>query len=296
MIRIHFQEIKEKYKDYIVQGHTYKSCQTSDRVNYVLIMERVGVIDENEEKSLISSGNTIYPHDSNYPDQTLTNESRSNSVDPKHAKFRATKFKVLLIINKETGGTIDSINAVFTRYNNDCKTITTYTVGQFVLPDAFDCFANEVCTYGIHFFNEFDTAFFYDDYLPYDFTGTWTKHYDDGREERVVEFKNGKKNGLCKMISGDRCDQYNYEDDRRNGQAVEEDPRWKRSGNFDCDFKHGEWLCYDKSDKRTTKEYYVAGRLTHVVDSVDESRVKRAFTVFLFCALVSLFETVAGLN
>lgn len=127
---------------------------------------------------------------------TITNEQRSNVDDADHAKFRASELLVVVIIS------INNINNRPTRILNRFYTSNSlchfalYTVGEIVVCDEFDKNIDVVCSGGIHYFKTLDTAFVYSGAVPKNFTGCWTKWYDNGRKNIVTEYVKGVQSGL----------------------------------------------------------------------------------------------------
>ena len=122
---------------------------------------------------------------------TVTNESRRNVFDPKRAKFRGSKFDVIEIIDLSDMTTKQSVQS---SYNHSFK----YMSGKIVEPDRFNNDMDIVCTNGIHFFIDIETAFFYmdtDDFSRLVRTGGRMGWHDCGRLSYVSEWLDGKHHG-----------------------------------------------------------------------------------------------------
>jgi hypothetical protein len=168
-------------------------------------------------------------------------------------------FKVILIINKKTGLTINSIESLRQTYG-DHNQFTTYTVDQIIVPNAFDCNIDNICTNGIHFFNDFETAFFYDYILSDDFSGTITQYDGDGTKLSVIQYVNGVKNGESKSYDADGfCSCHHYVNGIRNGLAIEESYYYRYIGSYLYNLKNGLWECIDKIHNVSTKGDCVEG-------------------------------------
>lgn len=259
-----FQYIKSKYGDQIIPGRTYKSCKTKDESQYVVIMERVEKKADDKNPFTINDDGTynqstqkiICSDDPMYPMWTITNESRE-STDPMHAKFRGTVFKVLLIINKKTGETIDSIVSIAYSLPG-----TEYTVNQLVFPKSFRCKMRSICAPGIHFFNDFDTAFMYDYRCPEDFIGVWTEYDDDGKIAHETTYSNGLNNGKIEKKSFNWSNGHDCEISHRvngilNGHYLRENSNHRQEGHYINDEKYGLWKIEDKALRIISEGCYV---------------------------------------
>src|SRR5438128_1956435 len=110
-----------------MEDHLYKSCQG----DYIVVLKKL--------------------------DDTKTNESRKDIVDPMYAKFRANKLMVVRIYNKHTGEEVNSIkNSVY-----HTKKIT-YTCNEVVEVTNYDGNVDEICSTGIHYFKCEEAAKFYE--------------------------------------------------------------------------------------------------------------------------------------
>lgn len=97
-----------------------------------------------------------------------TNEKRQCG-DPKYAKYRCSRAKVLKIWNPLTGR---SYNTAWSWHEYRCK----YEVGKIVEPHDYDPDVNKICSGGIHYFLSLERALGFtenheDDYVKAKFTG-----------------------------------------------------------------------------------------------------------------------------
>jgi antitoxin component YwqK of YwqJK toxin-antitoxin module len=124
---------------------------------------------------------------------TITNEGRDGIVDRSHAKFRANVLFVVRIANKfDKNKTINSVQNTFYE-----KKIT-YIVGKQVGVDDFDTNIYDVCSTGIHFFNSYKAAFFFEfpDVMPEKYTGKYNGYYCTGQKMFKGNLSKGKEVGL----------------------------------------------------------------------------------------------------
>lgn len=254
--------IKAKYDEFIAPDNTYKSCSTGFN-NYVLIMERVKKPADIEcydfpKRGKISPGN-LSESGYQYPSWTITNESRCVH-DSLHAKFRATLFKVLMIINKGTSETIESIT-VPGLFSGGQSVQTTFTVGEIVIPNSYDCDVNNICTNGLHFFNDFDTAFFYDYNLPHDFTGTQVLYDNDGQIMTSTEYLNGIKNGLHLSYESGSHSSHHYTNGKLAGYATEDSQFSRQTGHYIDGKKYGLWTIHNKITDCIEEGNFIDGRM-----------------------------------
>jgi hypothetical protein len=161
--------LKDKYKQYIIDpSYVYKISGT-----HLIILKRC-------------------------PD-TVTNESRRNVFDPKRAKFRGSKFDVIEIIDL---GDMTTKQSVQSSYKHSFK----YTAGEIVEPDKFNNDMDIVCTNGIHFFIDIETAFFHmdtDDFSRLVRTGKRMGWHDCGQLSYVSEWLDGKHHGRSLLYCPD---------------------------------------------------------------------------------------------
>jgi len=215
-----------------VHKHVYKSCITESKDQYVLVLQRIEKQQQpNDVDSLddtleylpqcgkIHSDQTFEKNGQtfDYPTWTITNESRFAIRDPMHAKFRGTAFLVLAIINKQTGECVDSIIAI-----SICNIHTLYQVGRIIVPNLYDCQIDQVCAPGIHFFNDFETAYFYQlDPISTKYTGPIKRYYDDGAIQMIGQYKDGTLNGPTMCIDRGLISKGNRSDGVKTGRWIE---------------------------------------------------------------------------
>jgi hypothetical protein len=256
----------------IVPGRVYKSCVSTlyptNHDQYVLIMQKIDKPDDVDSDSLkyLPDNDTIYPDrtfEKNgamfaYPQWTITNESRCGVLDPVHAKFRGTVFKILFIINKQTGQEIQSILAK-SQFSGD-SLITLYEVGKNIFPNCYDCQKDLTCAHGIHFFNDFETAYFYS-FRPIikslKYTGPFKEYCNDGSIYLTVEYKDGEL----------------------DGPAIEHDTGTTFKGNYSRGLREGEWVRTCVYTNLTEIQYYKDGELTESPSKVWGYLIKGFFAV-----------------
>jgi hypothetical protein len=126
------QWLKDKLGSYQKKGYVFKSCGKE----WIVVMKK--------RKS------------------TKTTEGRydvkSKIFVTSYAKFRGDKFYVIDIVNKfdKEKGT-KSVNNTY--YTNE---VLTYTKKKMIASLRFDKDINNVCTDGIHYFLEYERAYYYD--------------------------------------------------------------------------------------------------------------------------------------
>jgi trehalose utilization protein len=105
-------------------------------------------------------------------DNTKTNEKRK-VFDEKYAKYRASKMKVLLIVDIQTLILARSVSS------SGGKGAVYYYVGDNVYPDTYNDDIDVVCTNGIHYFKTLDAAYYYRG-RPAMYNGKWVVSQADG--------------------------------------------------------------------------------------------------------------------
>lgn len=187
-------------------------------------------------------------------DDTKTNEGRNDVSDAKHAKFRASKLKVIDIINKTHGGKIDHVINV-----TDFGKTLMYKVGKIVECDDYDDDLDIVCSRGIHYFKTMITAYYYGSLPSEKHTckmiewncdgskrfeksykndlkdGLWTEWYDNGQKQREGTFKNDEKDGLWTewYNNGQKCTEVTY----INGNKSKTYMAWGPDGQIVSEFE-----------------------------------------------------------
>jgi antitoxin component YwqK of YwqJK toxin-antitoxin module len=148
---------------------------------------------------------------------TITNETRSDVVDKFYAKFRANKLFVVKIVNKFS--TEKSTDYVQNTFYLEKK--ITYVVNEEVCADNFDTNNDVMCGAGIHFFNSFKAAFFFE--FPHkNFTGKYYSWHYNGQICDKGTLSNGKLTGLRIQwyINGNKKHETNYIDGMKNGRST----------------------------------------------------------------------------
>jgi antitoxin component YwqK of YwqJK toxin-antitoxin module len=122
------------------------------------------------------------------PEDALTNIARSSALVKEKAKHRTNKVKVLKIEDSQG----KEYQEAQTSFFYDKKLI--YRVGEILEEPAYDTNPENVCSQGIHFFLEKKVAEQFE--LDEIQDGILERYYHNGRKQRSVPFKNGKKHGL----------------------------------------------------------------------------------------------------
>ena len=142
------------------------------------------------------------------------NEDREGVIDPKYAKFRCSKAKVLDIIYFNTSYAsklvYDETLVMTENYKPQfpentgtsiyCKYKVHYKVGEIVYPKEYDSNPENVCAGGIHYFKSIMAAYWYS--LNYNklIGGVMPYEYYDNNGRLVLKghYLNGKKVGQWK--------------------------------------------------------------------------------------------------
>jgi len=169
---------------------------------------------------------------------TITNKLRlpSNDLYRKFAQYRANKLMVVDIINKfNPNETINEISN--TLYKNH---IIKYIKKNIAVPDSFDKNTNEVCSNGIHFYENIDCAFYLE--LEKIENGKWTLWHENGQKSSEGEYINGEKNGKWTIWhqNGQKSVEGEYINGKQNGKWI----RWYSNGQKEYE---GEYLNEEKN-------------------------------------------------
>jgi antitoxin component YwqK of YwqJK toxin-antitoxin module len=217
---------------------------------------------------------------------TLTNESRSDVVDPMHAKYRASELMVVRIIKIDQMD--PNVQMIKSHYRSGTtSTSTSYQVGEVVHPDSFDQNLDRVCSNGIHYFKSVESAFYYmnhnhfhnltgqwidwdcdglllekQSYYAGSKSGRWTK-YDMGNLIEDTMYNNDENNGAHKQYYQDGTLKIhaNYLDDKLDGQYLEyyDDHTLKLSANYRNGLRHGDWIMRHLDGKIREESQYKDG-------------------------------------
>jgi len=96
------------------------------------------------------------------PSDVKTNENRSVYGDRNFAKFRGEKAWCICILNTNNGGLFERYQHIFYSFNANYFVPILYVANAFVVPDGFDRNVHTICGRGIHYFNHWIAAYFYD--------------------------------------------------------------------------------------------------------------------------------------
>lgn len=153
--------------------------------------------------------------------ETYTNDSRS-SDNKTYAQCRGDKFLVNDIINKF------EVSKKRDRIQNSCyaKKQIWYIVGEIVQADDYDKYVQNISSRGIHYFKTIEQAFYWELGKIPTYSGDWIMWHHDGNLSALVNLKNGKPYGKCKLF-------YNY------------NMRIAHEGEYVDGEKHGQWYNYD---------------------------------------------------
>jgi antitoxin component YwqK of YwqJK toxin-antitoxin module len=179
-------------------------------------------------------------------DKTITNENRKSVINKEHAKFRASRLKVIKIIN------VDDPTITKTKIINmyeDKQTI--YEINKDVVPDYYNNNEEVICTGGIHYFRTLISAYYYRD-VPNKFVGKWSTWHDNGQKKEesfyideyqsgfsILWYDNGQKQSEGKYICGVESGKWIYwYDDGKKCQC----------GYFLDGYKTGTWVEYYSND------------------------------------------------
>lgn len=132
--------------------------------------------------------------------ETKTNEERKVH-DPIHARYIADVLNVVEIFNQS-----------ILKNHEKKHTKTKYSIGK-----------NVICSYGIHYFKDPLTAYYYRTKIPYDYTGKWYRWHDNGALSMEASVKNGKYSGdlTTWYDTGRKCSECKYEDGMKHGVYTE---------------------------------------------------------------------------
>ena len=197
-------------------------------------------------------------------EDTLTNESRSNIIDRRYAKFRANKLLVKKIVDVTTLEELDKVYNFLlgSKFNGKMK----YTVGQIVSVDDYDTDLEIVCSTGIHYFLTLERAYrhlckksinngIYVYWFPngqkfaecsivdgkFDgkFDGKYEEWYENGQKKIECNYINGKTYGKYEKWypSGQKCKECNY----INNKCHHRYESWHANGKKkrDCNYVYG---------------------------------------------------------
>ena len=182
-----------------------------------------------------------------------TNENRNDIIDPRYAKYRTSKVKVLKIFKNGKRGI-----KIIKQMNGLHDKNFVYTVGKEIYVPDYDKNVNNVCSQGIHYFKTPYQAKMWN--LPLDYTGKWIRWYDNGTTQCEGEYKNGKKEGkwIGWYKGGNKWFEGAYKDGELEGEWI----GWywtsskKYEGKFKDGKKEGEWIeWYESGIEKEEKRY-----------------------------------------
>jgi antitoxin component YwqK of YwqJK toxin-antitoxin module len=174
--------------------YVYKSCG-----NYIVVLEKL--ID------------------------TITNELRTNIIDPKYAKYRANKLKTILIINK-----FDTSNVIM-EIQNSCheEKKVVYITDEIIEIDDYDYDLNKVWSTGIHYFKTIEQSFFWE-LLKFNptYTGKCIEWHEGGNKCEEGEYKEGIPEGkwIKWHTNGNKREEGEYKEGIKKGEWI----RWYEYG------------------------------------------------------------------
>jgi len=176
----------ESYKKYDVNDiHNISVSQFKDlhKIIYTFLRDDIYVYKVCNDKWLIIM---------KYVPGCVNNENRKTYC-AKNAKYRGSKFEVVMIINiEDPSKTINKLENTYTNSIFESKIV--YEVHKIVEPEKeFDKIIDNVCSSGIHYFKNIFRALGWRD-RPLNFTGKWIYYDDDGEIFSVFEYSNKKPN------------------------------------------------------------------------------------------------------
>lgn len=194
-------------------------------------------------------------------EDTLTNEARTGVVDPKCAKFRADKLKVVCIIDTTN---LDNRPEKIMHVYKELDKSLAYIVGHIVYPDYFNHNINVICSTGIHYFKSLEPAFFYNKWNTCMYTGLWKHWHDNGQLETICNYVDGKLQGLYKAwnMDGKMRTRYNYVDGKMDGQHETwyEDGQMMRHCNIVNEKLHGLFEAWYDNGQMLERSNHVNGK------------------------------------
>lgn len=190
---------------------------------------------------------------------TKTNEKRQNVINPKCAKFRANKLKVIKIINVDDPSITKK--HILNKFNNN---ELCYRVGDTVISDLYDENINVTCSHGIHYFKTIRAAYFYES-IPTKHCGKWIEWHDNGNKSETGEYLNGKQIGswISWYDNGTKNITGNYLNGEKNGKWTQ----WYDSGNkreegaYLNGERNGRWIFWNKNGKKSEEHEYLNDRI-----------------------------------
>jgi antitoxin component YwqK of YwqJK toxin-antitoxin module len=214
---------------------------------------------------------------------TLTNENRTNVIDARYAKFRADRLEVCVIF--DVNNPSEKIEHVINIFEDK---IIKYEINNIVTPDAYDDDLDEICSGGIHYFNDMFRTFYYRDIPlapgtietgPFHYTGHWIEWYDDGQKESEGNYQDGKKTGewfewfewYGRMQAG------NYQDNKKIGKWIEwnYDGQMRSERNYLNDIMTGKWIEWYENGQIKFEGNYLNGMMTgKLIEWYDNGQIK----------------------
>jgi antitoxin component YwqK of YwqJK toxin-antitoxin module len=218
-------------------------------------------------------------------DDTITNEHRSNIADPKYAKYRANKLKVLLIVNKFDP--LNILEKIENSFYKEKKVI--YITNEIIEIDDYDMDLENVCSTGIHYFKTIEQSFFLEliNFNP-THAGKWIGWHKNGIKKIEGEYKAGKKEG--KWIewheNGIKMSEEEYKEEKlegkrnawyENGQIMTEEKykegnkegkyilwynggiKW-REGEYKEGIEEGKWILWYRDGTKMREGEYKEGK------------------------------------
>jgi len=190
--------------------------------------------------------------------ETITNEEKlSDIADPRYAKFRGNKFRIVTMIDLSNFDTPKQAKSIY-----DPNYV--YTSGQTAEVHNFDQTSNVCCAPGIHYYKDLQGTY-YDDFLPKNHSGEWVSYHDNGQLCGYCVCLNGKKNGFAVELhdNGKINFECNYANDKLDGRFLE----WYRSENLEADYYYkngivdGKFIEYYENGQVRWEGTFVNGNL-----------------------------------
>lgn len=225
-----FDAIRDLCKNYI----TDPLCVFGSFGKYIIVMKKIFPADPHVGLGFSSDTpvSMIYG--------TVTNEDRPNIIDPLHARYRASKLRVLLAIDINDFSSLQQVTQALFSHTN------VFTVGEIIESPQRNLTFGDVGTFGIEYFKTIESAYTFNMGPPPNFTGCWVGRHSNGRKHRDVEYIDGKRSGLMTewYYDGQKYSEACYIDGKQSGRWAEwyNSGQKKLEGQYDAGKETGMWI------------------------------------------------------
>jgi antitoxin component YwqK of YwqJK toxin-antitoxin module len=124
---------------------------------------------------------------------TITNENRKGIINVNCAKLRGDIFIVADIVPK-SNDLKELTKITNTIFYGD---VITYEIGSIVKSNGYNMNLDDIRTTGIHYFNTFEPAFYYNFIMTKGYTGDFIGYHDNGVVSATYRYKDGIIDGDC---------------------------------------------------------------------------------------------------